>query len=326
MKKTLVATLAVAGFLVSCESHDELAVIPSVIMADTLAEVKTFKAEKAKIANSEKYMIVLAENLNSNTTGTYKTADWLENWNYPNWANRKNGLGKMVKQGSNIYLNQSFAKGAFNVSGGYQWHSKFNQGYDELYFSYKIKFSDGFKSKDLQGKLPGLSGGTSNSGGYLPTGNDGWSARLMFHGTQIKFYMYYPEVYKLFGDSKPVKNKSYWGMGPVFNPGYSLKTGVWYTITIRVVMNTPGKSNGLVEGFINGKLCASQKGIRFRNISSLKIDRIFFANFFGASGKPPSKTESICFDDFAVYTYNPSVKVAKSFAANEEGTVIPLPL
>lgn len=326
MKKTLVATFAVAGLLASCESHDELAVIPSVIMADTLAEVKTFKAEKAKIADSEKYMIVLAENLNSNTTGTYKTADWLENWNYPNWANRKNGLGKMVKQGSNIYLNQSFAKGAFNVSGGYQWHSKFDKGYDELYFSYKIKFSDGFKDKNLQGKLPGLSGGKSNSGGYLPTGKDGWSARLMFHGTQVKFYMYYPEVYKLFGDSKPVKNKSYWGMGPVFNPGYTLKTGVWYTITIRVVMNTPGKSNGLVEGFINGKLCASQKGIRFRDISSLKIDRIFFANFFGASGKPPSKTESICFDDFAVYTYNPSVKVAKSFAANDEGTVIPLPL
>ncbi len=326
MKKTLVATLAVAGLLASCESQDELAVISSVITADTLAEVKTFKAEKAKIANPEKYKIVLAENLNSNSVGTYKTADWLENWNYPNWANRKNGLGKMVKQGSNIYLNQSFAKGAFNVSGGYQWHSKFNQGYDELYFSYKIKFSDGFKSKDLQGKLPGLSGGTSNSGGYLPNGKDGWSARLMFHGTQVKFYMYYPEVYKLFGDSKPVKNKSYWGMGPVFNPGYTLKTGVWYTITIRVVMNTPGKSNGLVEGFIDGKLCASQKSIRFRNISSLKIDRIFFANFFGASGKPPSKTESICFDDFAVYTYNPSVKVAKGFTANNAGTVIPLPL
>jgi hypothetical protein len=326
MKKTLIATVAVIGLFASCESQDELVVIPSVMMADTLAEVKTFEVERAKISNPEKYLMVLTETLNRNSAGNYKTEDWLENWNRPKWANRKNGLGKMVKQGSNIYLSQSFARGSFNVSGGYQWHAKFKQGYDELYFSYKIKFSDGFKNKDLHGKLPGLSGGTSNSGGYLPSGKDGWSARLMFHGTQIKFYMYYPEVYKLFGDSKPIKKKSYWGMGPVFNPGFTLKTGVWYTITQRVVMNTPGKSNGLVEGFIDGKLCASQKGIRFRDISSLKIDKIFFANFFGASGKPPSKTESICFDDFAVYTYNPSVKVAKSLMANEEGTVIPLPL
>lgn len=326
MKKSLVATFALLGLIAACESNEELVVTSPVINAEAEPEIQSFQSKLAKVSGSDKYLFVMAENMNSNTLGIYKTVDWLENWNYPKWANRKNGLGKIVKEGSNRYLAQSFARGAFNVSGGYQWQAKFPKGYDELYLSYKIKFSDGFKNKNLQGKLPGLSGGTSNTGGYLPNGKDGWSARFMFHGTQIKFYIYYPDVYKEFGDSKPNPKKKYWGVGPFLNPGYTLKPGVWYTITQRIVLNTPGKSNGLVEGFVNGKLCASKKGIRFRDISSLKIDRVFFSNFFGASGSPPSKPETISFDDFAVYSYKSSVKVAQSFAPNMEGAEIPLPL
>jgi hypothetical protein len=91
-------------------------------------------------------------------------------------------------------------------------------------------------------------------------------------------------------------------------------------------MNTPGKYNGLVEAYINGKLCAAQTGIRFRDISTLMIDRISFANFFGGSGVPPSKTEYISFDDFFVYTYNSSVSVARGNVANPTGKTIILPI
>ena len=104
-----------------------------------------------------------------------------------------------------------------------------------------------------------------------------------------------------------------------------LKTDTWYTVTQRVVMNTPGKKDGLVEGFINGKLCAVQTGIRFRDIATLQIDRIYFANFFGGSGVTPTENGSISFDDFVVYTYNTSVNVARNNVANPVGTTILLP-
>lgn len=107
----------------------------------------------------------------------------------------------------------------------------------------------------------------------------------MFHGTDINFYLYYPDLFRHFGDSLPIPEKKYYGAGPLLNAGFILKPNVWYTVTQRVVLNTPGKSNGLVEGFINGKKCAQQTGIRFRDVSDLTIDRIYFANFLGGSGK-----------------------------------------
>lgn len=272
-----------------------------------------------------KFDIIFSHNFNKNTNGKYLENEWKIDWNSPSWADNAYGYGKIIQQGSNKYMDQSFVAGSFKAIDGYSWQTKFSQGYDELYFSYKVKFSDGFTNRSLHGKLPGLSGGTSNGGGNLPTGKDGWSARYMFHGTAINFYLYYPDVYKLSGDAKPIPGKKYYGRGPVLNPGFTLKTGVWYTVTQRIVMNTPGKSDGLVEGYINGKLCAVQTGLRFRDISSLKIDRIYFANFFGGSGVPPSKTETISFDDFVVYTYKPSVSIARNNVPNPAGTVIEIP-
>jgi hypothetical protein len=114
-------------------------------------------------------------------------------------------------------------------------------------------------------------------------------------------------------------------LGPTLDLGFTPRAGVWYTVTQRIVMNTPGKADGLVEGFIDGKLCAVQEGIRFRDIADLKIDRIFFAVFFGGSGVPPSKTETISFDDFCAYTYGEKVAVARGHVQNPPGTVIPLP-
>jgi hypothetical protein len=132
-------------------------------------------------------------------------------------------------------------------------------------------------------------------------------------------------MYKLAGDAAPIAGKSYYGRGPTLSPGYKMQPEVWYTITQRIVMNTPGKADGLVEGFVNGKLCAVLKGLRFRDISTLQIDRVFFANFFGSAATASSKPETISFDDLFVYTYAPSVNVARGNVANPAGTTIILP-
>jgi hypothetical protein len=364
MRKIILFTGILLLFLISCDSKDEIVLLSQKQLTDSVKQPKPIAPANDTTLTSpqtpndtvqpvpvpvpvpvptptpapaptpnipaptlnEKFKILYSTSLSNSTPGSYKENDWSNDWNNPAWANHSNGYGKIVQENTNKYLALNFAAGSFDVSGGYQWQSKFSQGYDELYFSYRIKFSSGFTSTNLQGKLPGLSGGTSNNGGYLPTGLDGWSARFMFHGTQIKFYTYYPDLYKVYGDSKPLSGKNYYGYGPVLNPGYTLKTDVWYTVTQRIVMNTPGKANGLVEGFINGKLCAVQTGIRFRDVSSLKIDRIFFSSFFGGSGKPPVKNETISFDNFVVYTYNSSVPIARNNSANANGTVIPLPV
>jgi hypothetical protein len=356
MHKSLVLFAIITIFLCSCGSKDEVTLLPQKKTGDSISTISTNEkdtiiikpvvpADTVKpvipvpapapapvpsspvtvVSNNDNFNFIFRLSFPGNTAGAYKENEWLADWNSPAWANHANGYGKIMQESTNKYLSMSFAAGSFDVSGGYQWQAKFSQGYDELYFSYRIKFSSGFTSTNLQGKLPGLSGGTSNNGGNLPTGTDGWSARYMFHGTGIKFYSYYPDLFKMYGDSKPVAGKTYYGYGPVLEPGFTLKTDTWYTVTQRIVMNTPGKSNGLVEGFIDGKLCAVQTGMRFRDVASLQIDRLFFSTFFGGSGQPPVKTETLSFDNFAVYTYKSTVSVARGNTANVKGTVIPLP-
>lgn len=335
MKKVLLCAGVMLSLLVSCETEKE-ELVPEVskvdssklVLPDVTPDSSSIRDATTylSLSNADKFNIVFQQDFNNNTGGNYKESEWKADWNNPSWANHNLGYGIMAVSGSNKYLAQPFPAGSFGVSGGYQWQGRFSKGYDELYFSYRIKFSSGFSNKNLHGKLPGLSGGNSNSGGALPTGSDGWSARYMFHGTEIRFYIYYPEMYKDYGDSSPVPGKTYYGSSVVFNPGFTLKTDTWYTVTQRIVMNTVGKANGLVEGYINGKLCAAKTGMRFRTVSSLAIDRTFFGNFFGGSGEAPSSKVTINFDDFFVYTYAPSVNVARGNVTNPAGTTIILPV
>lgn len=274
---------------------------------------------------SNNFNIIFSQTFDKNTPGNYKESEWRIDWKNPAWANHKYGYGKISLEGTNKYLMLPHYAGSFGAGDGYQWETKLGKGYNEVYFSYRIKFSSGFATDDLDGKLPGMGGGSGMSPGKLPNGTSGWGGKYMFKGTQIKFYLYYAEMYKLAGDATPVSGKAYYGQGPYLNPGYKFKPGVWYTITQRVVMNTVGKADGLVEGYVNGKLVCAQTGLKFRTVSTLSIDKINFGNFFGGSGSPPSKDEAISFDDFYVYTYNSSVNVARGNVSNPTGTTIILP-
>lgn len=292
-----------------------------------IVQTQTAKSQMTDEASfNQIFSIIYSHNFENDTEGAYKETEWKRDWNNPTWANHALGYGKILTENSSKNLQIKFPKGEMGMdSSGVQWHGKFSQGYDELYLSYKIKFSAGFTNKDLQGKLPGFSGAASNTGGNLPTGTDGWSTRYMFHGTQILFYLYYPEMYKDYGDATPVSGKTYYGSAVYFEPGFTLQPNVWYTVTQRVVMNTIGKADGLVEGYINGKLCAVKTGMRFRDISSIKIDRINFGNFLGGSGKPPVIDEFIHYDDFYVFAYNPWVNVPRGNAKSPSGRTLFMP-
>lgn len=297
-----------------------------IIILFNLFSAYSFSQSLQKTDKQGIFDIVFRQDFETSIPGEYSEIDWKKDWNNPTWANKDVGYGKIVRENGNIFLQEDFPPGTFLLTGsGVQWHAVFSKGYDELYLSYRVRFSDGFSNKDLHGKLPGLSGGKSNGGGYLPDGTDGWSARYMFHGTDINFYLYYPDLFRHFGDSLPIPKKKYYGAGPVLNPGFVLRPNVWYTVTQRVVLNTPGKSDGLIEGFINGKKCAQQTGIRFRDVSDLTIDRIYFANFLGGSGKKTSSREHICFDDFYVYTYKPDKKVPQKHELHMRQTTIQIP-
>lgn len=166
---------------------------------------------------------------------------------------------------------------------------------DELFLKYRLKFEDNFDFAK-GGKLPGLAGGTANSGGIIPTGYDGWSARMMFWDNgKISFYVYCANQSGKWGERLYLKDS----VGDTLK----LTRGNWYTITQHIVMNTPGLKNGIIQGWVNGKEVFYTDTIVFRKTDELKIDQILFSVFMGGDDKSwaPKRNQYLCFDDIQIY-------------------------
>lgn len=195
------------------------------------------------------------------------------------------------------YLAVQIDKGRFDPIVGAQWSTPLDQA-NSFYFSYRLKFADGFDFR-RGGKLPGLAGGKGNSGGDIPDGTDGWSARMMFwENGKLSFYMYYPDQPGEFG--YPL----FWK----YSNGETVKAaaGKWYTIKQYIQMNDPGEKNGIVRGWLDGELVCNVDTIRFRDTEALKVDQIFFSVFMGGDDTTwaPEKNQYVYFDDFKAF--NPS--------------------
>jgi len=113
-----------------------------------------------------------------------------------------------------------------------------------------------------------------------------------------------------------------------FNP-YDNSPGEWITVTQRVVLNTPGQANGIIEGFLDGVLVVQKTDMDFRNSSDQHISTLIFTNFLGGSGAEPSDYDDEPINDFeniVVYRYGDHVPgIKRGRQANEPGARIPLP-
>lgn len=162
-------------------------------------------------------------------------------------------------------------------------------GHDVVTLSYKVRFA---KETSFMrgGKLPGLYGGIPRSGGQIPNGSDGFSTRVVWQSYgEGAVYAYLP-------------SSKVWGT--LFGKGkWRFHAGQWTQVAHRVRLNTPGKDNGEIMIWIDGKIVHQQCGLRFRDVSTLKIDGIFFSTFFG--GNDPSWATPVDtyvdFSDFEVY-------------------------
>jgi hypothetical protein len=159
---------------------------------------------------------------------------------------------------------------------------------DCAFLSYRLRFASNFDFV-RGGKLPGLFGGIGNSGGRIPTGTDGFSTRYMW-GAQGRgqVYAYLPTS---------VNYGTAIGQG-----AFRFLPGQWHLLEQQVVLNDPGKNNGVIRVWFEGKLVVEARSLRFRDVPTLKIDGIFFDLFFG--GSDPSwatpKDTYVEFADFSV--------------------------
>lgn len=182
-----------------------------------------------------------------------------------------------------------------SAQSGAQWKFYLNKTYQELYCTYKVKFQNGFDFVK-GGKIPGLAGGTANSGKRPSTGFDGFSARMMWReeGSAIQ-YVYHP------GQIADTGDVMYWTVNSQY---VKFIPGQWHQVEHRIVMNTPGFFDGIIECWFDGIRAFYVDNISFRYTNAYGIDIFYFSTFFGGDKADwaSSKDQYAYFDDFIIST------------------------
>lgn len=230
------------------------------------------------------------------TPGNYTEKDYFRDWNCPGWNMGLNNVsivgGSEARHARGQSLRLTLPKGVAGCSSEKDcanWKPHIGAQLDSLYYAYWVKFPENFDFV-LGGKLPGIGSFEPRVGGEKPNGNDGWSVRMMWEKDgKPGQYVYHPDQAKNFGDFIA------WDTPP-------LEKGRWYHIQTHVKLNTPGKRDGIITTWLDGKPVLDKRDLRFRNGNNLQIERFLFAVFFGGADPAwaPRRDMLIYLDDFTL--------------------------
>jgi len=159
---------------------------------------------------------------------------------------------------------------------------------DHLFLRYRLRFADGFDF-GKGGKLPGLYGGRKIGGGHIPNGSDGFSTRFMWRaGGAGEVYAYLPSSVT-------------WGTS-LGRGSFRFQPGRWHCLEQELSLNTPGRPDGFVHVWLDGRPVLAQEGLVFRTVATLRIEGVFFSTFFGGNDASWGSTADTHADfaDFAV--------------------------
>jgi len=169
--------------------------------------------------------------------------------------------------------------GHYGASIEYTFKRRIGGEPEEIHFRYYLRFGSDWDPR-RGGKLPGIGGtyGRGGWGGRPSNGRNGWSARGQFGGqkngkTPTGFYCYHADMRGRYGSTW------IWERDKL---GY-LENNRWYCIEQYVRMNTPRKNDGILRGWVDGRLAFEKTNVRMRDISDLKIQCIWINLYHGGT-------------------------------------------
>jgi hypothetical protein len=169
--------------------------------------------------------------------------------------------------------------GHYGMSLQYVFRKRTGREPEEVYFRYYLRLADDWDPA-RGGKLPGIAGtyGRAGWGGRRVNGRDGWSARGLFRGqkdgkTPIGFYCYHADMKGRYG-SDWLWDRD--GLGRLAN-------NRWYCIEQYARMNAPGKNDGVLRGWVDGRLAFERTDVRMRDVPALKIETVWLNVYLGGT-------------------------------------------
>ncbi|GAA4278327.1 Ig-like domain-containing protein [Aquimarina mytili] len=201
---------------------------------------------------------------------------------------------------------QYIKNSASGRNGGFIFDSSFD-GAEEATLEYRVKFDKNF-TWATGGKLPGLGGASTNSGG-IPAGcttnesvnKNAFSCRLMWRRnrdhTQPPYIIVYPYL--------PNRDTRCGGNITFIR---NIKKDKWYTIKQYIKLNTPGRKNGVLKMYVDGELKLEKNDVEYRlpGKGNVKINSLIMHTYRGGNRTDPvwwsPNTDYAFFDDVKVWT------------------------
>lgn len=223
----------------------------------------------------------------------FETASWVDGWTHVGGVLdvvgsdpallfeplQGNALRATLPEGANT---------AMNV--GYHFLEETGAEPEEAYFRYYLRFADDWEQTVDGGKMPGFAGtyGVAGWGGRPSDGTNGWSARGTFYlsipddnplagRTPLGNYVYHADMSGSYGDVWLWQN-DYRGL---------LGDNQWHCIEQYVRMNTPTVNDGVIRAWVDGRLAWEKTDLRFRDVTSLKIEEVWMNVYHGGTDVSP---------------------------------------
>ena len=168
------------------------------------------------------------------------------------------------------------------VSGvGFKWTPRFLRKAARACVSYNIWMPVAFKFGS-GGVLPGLYGGNPMAATQ--------SGRKPYFATRMKWYSNGKIGVRYFGDTR-VR-----GIDLVTNdPWFKLPRGRWVSLEQEIVLNTPGKQNGVLRVWVDGELKVEKGGLEYRDEDAIGFDGVWATTHYAGRGSvewAPSPTNT----------------------------------
>jgi len=206
-----------------------------------------------------------------------------------------------------------YPAGTDEFQGGGVIYLDFERDCTEVYISFHMKF-DGQEWGYNGFKLPGLLGHPKWAGVQAPGNNEGFLAYMSAsHHGMNRAYVYHHDQVGSVGDLFE------WGK-------FIFQTGRWYTITIRLVMNTftvgVANQDGIYEGFVNKrKICGVYDLELMENEhDTMKIDGMYFTSFMAENTLGSYDDCYMLMDNIEIYYLDPTFCSNNGYAHGQNDT------
>ncbi len=167
--------------------------------------------------------------------------------------------------------------------------AKLDPGLDVCFYRVYCRLPEDFDARRMHGwsitaTAPGVS--ALGGAGKRPNGKDKFTLTLDAPHNNLSLYTYYPEM------------PGRWGT--TFRTGFSMQKGKWHAIELMLKANEPGKRDGEIAVWADGKLLGHWGGFRYRDVPELKINMAHLV-FYLHQANPPGQY-SMFHDDVVVAT------------------------